>query len=135
MCQGPHWARDCPSQHGGKNKRVNSFGKGHKHKNSSPFRQAYLEGDKHDWVTGAGAFAVAVPSLQSFASFDLDGRSVLDSGATMSMGGVDVLQRIQEMNEKASLRLTSRPVSPLRFSFAKGQEDVSTRVLPVPYLP
>ena len=32
-------------------KGVNSFGKGHK--NSSPFRQAYLEGDMHDWITGA----------------------------------------------------------------------------------
>ena len=132
MCQGPHWARDCPSHHGGKDNRVNSFGKGHK--NSSPFRQAYLEGDKHDWVTGASAFAVSVPSLQSFASFDLDGRSILDSGATMSMGGVDVLQRIQAMYAQAGLRLTARPVSPLRFSFANGQEDVSTRVLPWPYL-
>ena len=67
LCQGPRWARDCPSHHGGKGKRVNSLGKGHK--NSSPFRQAYLEGDKHDWITGAGAFAVSVPSLQNFASF------------------------------------------------------------------
>ena len=68
LCQGPHWARDCHSHHGGKGK----HGKGHK--NSSPFRQAYLEGDKHDWITGAGAFAVSVPSLQNFASFDLDGK-------------------------------------------------------------
>ena len=28
LCQGPHWARDCPSHHGGKGKRVNTFGKG-----------------------------------------------------------------------------------------------------------
>ena len=54
LCQVPHWARDCPSHHGGKGKRVNSCGKGHK--NSSPFRQAYLKGDKHDGVTGAGVF-------------------------------------------------------------------------------
>ena len=74
LCQGPCWARDCPSHHGGKGKRVNSFGKGHK--NSSPFRQAYLEADKHDWITGAGAFAVSVPSLQNFASFDLDSHNV-----------------------------------------------------------
>ena len=127
LCQGPHWARDCPSHHGGKGKRVNSLGKGHK--NSSPFRQAYLEGDKHDWITGAGAFAVSVPSLQNFASLDLYGKFNLDSGAT------DLLQRIQEMYAQAGLRLTSYPVSPLRFSFANGQEDVSTSVLPVPYLP
>ena len=133
MCQGPHWARDCPSHHGGKNKRVNSLGKGHKI--SSPFRQAYLEGDNYDWTTGAGAFAVSVPSLQNFASFDLDGKFILDSGATMSMGGVDLLRRIQEMYAQAGLRLTSHPVSPLRFSFANGQEDVSTSVLPVTYLP
>ena len=34
------------------------------------------------------------------------------------------LQRIQEMYARAGLRLTSHPVSPLRFSFANGQEDV-----------
>ena len=51
------------------------------------------------------------------------------------MGGVDLLQRIQEMYAQAGLRLTSHPVSPLRFAFADGQEDVSTSVLPVPYLP
>ena len=114
LCQGPHWARDCPSHHGGKGKRVNSLGKGHK--NFPPFRQAYLGGDKHDWITGAGAFAVSVPSLQNFVSFDLDGKFVLDCGATMSMRGVDLLQRIQEMYAQAGLRLTSHPVSPLRFS-------------------
>ena len=38
-----------------------------------PFRQAYLEGDQNDWITGAGAFTVSVPSMQNFASFDLDG--------------------------------------------------------------
>ena len=133
LCQGPHWARDCPSLHGGKGKRVNTFGKGHK--NSSPFRQAYLEGDEHDWITGAGAIVVSVPSLQNLASFDLDGKFILDSGATMSMGDVDLLQRVQEMYAQVGLRLTSHPVSPLRFSFANGQEDVSTSVLPVPYLP
>ena len=53
----------------------------------------------------------------------------------MSMGGVDLLQRIQEMYAQAGLRLTSHPVSPLRLSFANGQEDVSTSVLPVPCLP
>ena len=50
------------------------------------------------------------------------------------MGGVDLLQRIQEFFAQASLRLTSHPVSPLRFSFANGQEDVSANVLPVLYL-
>ena len=53
----------------------------------------------------------------------------------MSMGGVDLLQNIQEIYEDASLQLTSHPVSPLRFSFANAQEDVSTNVLFVPYLP
>ena len=38
------------------------------------------------------------------------------------------------MYAQASLRLTSHPVSTLRSSFANGQEDVSTSVLPVPYL-
>ena len=43
-------------------------------------------------------------------------------------------KKIQEMYADAGLQLTS-PVPPLRFSFANGQEDVSTSVLPVPYLP
>ena len=79
-------------------------------------------------ITCAGAFAVSVPSLQNFASFDLDGKFILDSGATMSTGGVDLLQRIQEMYASAGLRLSSHPVSPLRFSFANGRENVSTSV-------
>ena len=75
------------------------------------------------------------PSLQNFASFDLQGKFILDSGATMSMGGVDLLQKkIQEIYADAGLQLTSHPVPPLRFSFANGQEDVSTSVLPVPIL-
>ena len=53
----------------------------------------------------------------------------------MSMRGVDLLQRISEMYAQARLRLSSHPVSPLRFSFANGQGDVSTSVLTVPYLP
>ena len=36
------------------------------------------------------------------------------------------LREFLEMYAQASLRLTSHPVSPLRFSFANGQEDVST---------
>ena len=32
--------------------------------------------------------------MQNFASFDLDGKIMLDSGATVSMGGVDPLQSI-----------------------------------------
>ena len=59
--------------------------------------------------------------------------SILESQSFM--GGVDLLQRIQEMYAQGGLRLTSHPVSPLRFSFANGQEDVSTSVLLVPYLP
>ena len=53
--------------------------------------------DKLIWkvtdLTGSqvqGAFAVWLPSLQNFASFDLQGKFILDSGATMSMGGVDL---------------------------------------------
>ena len=46
-----------------------------------------MEGDRYDWITGAGAPTVSVPSMQNFASFDLDGKFILDSGATMSMGG------------------------------------------------
>ena len=57
------------------------------------------------------------------------------SGATMSMGGVDLLQKFQEIYADAGLQLTSHHVPPLRFSFANGQEDVSTSVLPVPCLP
>ena len=53
----------------------------------------------------------------------------------MSTGDIDLLQRIQEMYAHVGLRLTLHPVSPLRFSFANGQEDVSTSVLPVPDLP
>ena len=81
LCQAPHWARDSPSHHGGKGKRTVSSGKGYK--NSSPFRQAYLEGDRRDWITGAGAFAVWFPSLQNFASFDLQGKFILDSGEVL----------------------------------------------------
>ena len=55
--------------------------------------------------------------------------------SSFSMGGVDLLQRIQEMYAQAGLRLTSHPVSPLRFSITIRQEDVSTSVLLVPYLP
>ena len=88
LCHKPHWARDCPSHHGGTGKHVNPLGKGHK--NSSTFRQACLEGDKN------------------FASFDFDGNFIFDSGATTSMGGVDLLQRIQEMYAQAGLRPTSR---------------------------
>ena len=29
LCQGPHWARDCPSHHGGKSERTVSSGKGY----------------------------------------------------------------------------------------------------------
>ena len=114
LCQGPHWARDCPSHHGGKGKRTVSSGKGYK--NSSPFRQAYLEGDRRDWITGAGANGILFPSLQNFASFDLQGKFILDSGATMSMGGVDLLQKFQEIDTDAGLQLTSHPVPPLHFS-------------------
>ena len=88
LCQEPHWARDCPSHHGGKGKRTVSSGKGYK--NPSPFRQAYLEGDERDWITGASALTISFPSLQNFASYDLEGKFILDSGATMSMGGVDL---------------------------------------------
>ena len=40
LCQGPHWARNCTSHHGGK-------GQAH----------AYLEGNERDWITGAGVIA------------------------------------------------------------------------------
>ena len=46
----------------------------------------------------------------------------------MSMGGVILLQKIQEIYADAGLQLTSHPVPPLRVSFANGQEDVSTSV-------
>ena len=122
LCQGPHWSPDCPSHHGGKGKRTASSGKGYK--NSSPFRQAYLEGDRRDWITGAGAYAIWFPSLQNFASFDLQGKFILD-----------LLQKFQVIYADAGLQLISYPVPRLHFSFANGQEDVSTSVLPVPYLP
>ena len=110
-----------------------SSGKGYR--NPSPFRRAHLESDRRDWITGTGAYAVWFPSLQNFASFDLQGKFILDSGATMSMGGVDFLQKFQEIYADAGLQLTSHPVPPLHLSFANGQEDVSTSVLTVPYLP
>ena len=72
LCQ--NWSRDCPSHHGGKGKRTVSSGKGYK--NPSPFRQAYLESDRRDWITGAGAYAIWFPSLQNFASFDLQGKFI-----------------------------------------------------------
>ena len=53
----------------------------------------------------------------------------------MSMGCVDLLQKFQEIYADAGLQLTLHPVPPLRFSFANGQEEVSTSVLPVPHLP
>ena len=70
---------------------------------------------RRDWITGAGAFAVWFPSLQNFASFDLQGKFILDSGATMSMGSVDLLQKFQEIYADAGLQLTSYPMPPLRF--------------------
>ena len=120
VCQGPHWARDCPSHHGGKGKRTVSFGKGYK--NSSPFRQAYLEGDRRDWITGAGAFAIWFPSLQNFASFDLQRKFSLDSGATISMGGVDLLQRKKSRDLRrcsTSVDFTSRATT----SFLLGERS------------
>ena len=51
-----------------------------------------------------------------------------------SMIGLQVQVLLQEMSAQGGLRLTSHPVSPLRFSFANGQEDVSTSGLLVPYL-
>ena len=50
------------------------------------------------------------------------------------MIGLQVQVLLQEMSAQGGLRLTSHPVSPLRFSFANGQEDVSTSGLLVPYL-
>ena len=50
------------------------------------------------------------------------------------MGG-DLLPKIQDMHADAGLNLTSHPVKPFRLFFAKGEEDVSTSVLPVPHLP
>ena len=49
--------------------------------------------------------------MQNFGSFDIDGKFILASGATMSMGGVDLLQRIQKIYAGAGIQLTSRPVS------------------------
>ena len=52
----------------------------------SLFRQAYL--GMRPGMTGSqvhGAFTVSVPLMLSFASFDFDGKFILDSGATMSM--------------------------------------------------
>ena len=43
--------------------------------------------------------------------FDLDGKFILDSGATMSMGGVDLLKRIQEMYSQAGRRFSSHRVT------------------------
>ena len=74
-----------------------------------------MEGDRRDWITGAGACAIWFPSLQNFASFDLQGKFILDSGATMSMGGVDLLQKFQEIYADDGLQLTSHPVPPLHF--------------------
>ena len=50
----------------------------------------------------------------------------------MSMGGVVLFQKFQEICADAGLQLTSHPVPPLRFSFANGQEYVSTSVLLFP---
>ena len=120
LCQGPHWARACPPHHGGKGKRATSFGKGSK--NSSPFRQAYLEGNEQDWMTGGHLCRILSVST-------------LTGNLFSTLGGVDLLQRIREIYADAGLQLTSRSVSPLGFSLANGQEAVSTSVLPVPYLP
>ena len=110
LCQVPHWARDRPSHHGGKGEGVNSCGKGHK--NSSPFRQAYLKGDKHDWITGAGVF------LEPQCPWD----------ASICCREFKKCTHRPVFNS-LHIRVT------LRFSFANGQENVSTSVLPVPYLP
>ena len=89
LCQGPHWACDCPSHRGGKGKLVNLLGKGHK--NPSPFRQAYLEGDKHDWITGSflAEFCKLLTSTES--SF-----SIPESQCPWEV--LILLQRIQSRN-------------------------------------
>ena len=62
-------------------------------KNLHRFDKAYPEGNERDWITGGGALAISFPSLQNFANFDLEGKFILDSGAKMSMGGVDLLPK------------------------------------------
>ena len=83
-----------------------------------------LQGDDGDRTTSAGAFSVTVPGLPSLTNFNLDGKRVLDSGATMSTGGVGLLQNTEELHAGYDLILTSRAVSPSPFSFANGEENV-----------
>ena len=60
LCQGLHRVRGCPSHHGGKGKRATSFGNGSK--NSSPFRQAYLE-DRSRCFRSLGAISRRILSV------------------------------------------------------------------------
>ena len=66
---------------------------------------------------------------------DLQGKLILDPGASTSMGGVDLLTDIQEFYAGYGLYLNSRPAPPMRFSFANGDEDWSDRVFSIPYIP
>ena len=95
LCQGPHWAHDCPSHHGAIGKRAVSRGKGPK-----SFSVFF---DRHIWKE------TRVTTLEPRCAG-------------------------KEICVDASLNLT-HPVKPLRFSFANGEEDVSTSVPPVSYLP
>ena len=51
------------------------------------------------------------------------------------MGGVDLLDDIQEFYHEHGVVLTPRAAPPLRFSFANGDEDVPASVVGIPDLP
>ena len=88
--------------------------------NKRTLRQAYAQGDGHDWPTGVGAHAVQVPRLIAANGVELQGKLSLDSGATISMGGVDLPTEIQSYYMTSGLRLISREAPSQRFSFASG---------------
>ena len=82
------------------------------------------------YSTGAWSFGIDVPMLFGFAYKTLLGKIILDSGATCSMGAVDLLTYVQEQFWKNGVVLNAKKAPNLIFIFAKGTEDVSTEISP-----
>ena len=118
--QGPQWARDCPSHHGGKGKRTVLHLAGGT-RTLHRFDKLNLEGDGRDWNTRRCFWQLRFPSLQNFVSFEPSKGSSFSTLEPRCPWEVSIFsQRFQEIYADAGLQLTSHPVSPLRFSFANG---------------
>ena len=87
-----------------------------------------------NYYAGAMSFGIQVPALIGFSYQPLLGKIILDSGATCSMGAVDLLTYVQEQFYKNGIVLNTRKAQNLTFSFANGTEDTSTETFPIPII-